>query len=259
VPLRSPEIVGMTDPRDLTRPPQRASKSVPAPRKGPQGVQADAETSTSLQGALDSALNGEGAPSAARKKPAGDANSSAQPIASPRGASTDQPGGENRADATPVPADEERAFVQILVPPELAVRVGRASHYLKLEIYKARFQQTIMGALIDQSIPDPSDPAVISGMATMIARWRRDPLSERRASRRLGWHLPLTISSRLDELILNLKEQHYRLRPSATALVSALIWFELDPDSPQGQAALRELVIRHYDAYERPDYRLAAA
>jgi hypothetical protein len=41
--------------------------------------------------------------------------------------------------------------------------------------------------------------------------------------------------------------------------VSALIWFELDPDSPQGQAALRELVIRHYDAYERPDYRLAAA
>jgi hypothetical protein len=259
VPLRSPEIVGMTDPRDLTRPPGRAGKSVSAPRKGPEGDQADGETNTSLQDALDSALNGERAPSAAHNKPAGDVNSSAQPIAAPTRAPIEQPVVDSRDSATPVRADEERAFVQILVPPELAVRIGRASHHLKLEIYKARFQQTIMSALIDQSIPDPSDPAVVSAMATLIVRWRRDPLSERRASRRLGWHVPLPISTRLDELVLNLKEQHYRLRPSATALVSALIWFELDPDSPGGQAALRELVVRHYDKYERPDYSLAVA
>lgn len=259
MPLRSPEIVGMTDPRDLTRPPQSAPKSVRASGKGLEGAQADTQTNTGLEGTPDSALNRKGGPSRPRKKPAGAANSSAHRLASPRGAPTEQPPGENRADFTPVPADEERAFVQILVPPVLAVRIGRASYYLKYEIYKARFQQTIMGALIDRSIPDLGDPVVVSAMATMIARWRRDPLSEQRASRRLGWHLPLPISARLDGLVLNLKEQHYRLRPSATALASALIWFELDPDTPEGQAALRELVMRHYDKYERPDYSLAAA
>jgi hypothetical protein len=156
--------------------------------------------------------------------------------------------------STAVGAEEERVFVQILVPPELTVRLGRASHHLKTKVPKARFQQTIMGALIERSIPAPNDPTVIAAMAGLIARWRQDPLSERRASRRLGWHLPLPITARLDQLLLNLKEQHYRLRPSATSLLAALIWLELDPDTTPGQEALRELVVTYHQTWERPDY-----
>ena len=260
MPLRSPEIVGMTDPRDLTSPPRPARKSTPAPRKTPNEDRPARDPEPDLRGALDSAMNGTATPAVARTKPAAEGTASgAPPTASRRRDTTDEPAARDSANTTPVPDDEERAFVQILAPPELAVRIARASHYLKLEIYKTRFQQTIMGALLDRSIPDPDDPAVVSAMATLIARWRQDPLSERRASRRLGWHLPLPISTRLDQLVLHLKEQHYRLRPSATSLVSALIWFELDPDSPEGQAALRELVVPYYDKYERPDYSLTAA
>jgi len=256
VPLRSPDIVGMTDPRDLTGPPARKS-SASAPRERAKGARQNGKTDVSSPADLDSALNSTTAPSGARTKPEADTASSA--TRSPNGTPASQPLGENDVDVAAVPADLERAFVQILVPPELAVRIGRASHHLKLEVYKARFQQTIMGALIDQSIPDPGDPVVVSAMAALIARWRQDPLSERRASRRLGWHLPLPISNRVDGVVLSLKEQHYRLRPSATSLLSALIWFDLDPDSPEGQAALRELVVPYYDSWERPDYSLAAA
>ena len=194
-----------------------------------------------------------------RTKSEAEGGASSSPTASRRRDTAGEPAARDSAHTTPVPDDQECAFVQILAPPELAVRIGRGSHYLKLEIYKTRFQQTIMGALLDRSIPDPSDPTVVSTMAALIARWRQDPLSERRATRRLGWHLPLPISTRLDQLVLNLKAQHYRLRPSATSLMSALIWFELDPDSGQGQAALRELVVPHYDKWERPDYSLTAA
>jgi hypothetical protein len=252
VPLRSPEIVGMTDPRDLTSPPRPGRKSTAAPRKT-SNEDRPARQPDDVRGAPDPAMNGT-APVARTKPEAEGRASGPPPTASRRRETTAEP-----THTTPMPDDQERAFVQILAPPELAVRIGRASHYLKVEIYKARFQQTIMGALLDRSIPDPSDPTVVSAMAALIARWRQDPLSERRASRRLGWHLPLPISTRLDQLVLHLKEQHYRLRPSATSLVSALIWFELDPDSPEGQAALRELVVPYYDKYERPDYSLTAA
>ncbi|MGB0098171.1 MAG: hypothetical protein WBP81_37240 [Solirubrobacteraceae bacterium] len=260
MPLRSPEIVGMTDPRDLASPPRPGRKSTPAPRKTPNEVRAAREPEPDLRGALDSAMNGTATPAVARTKPAAEGTASGPPpTASRRRERTAEPAARDSANSTPVPDDQERAFVQILAPPELAVRIGRASHYLKLEVHKTRFQQTVMGAIIDRSIPDPDDPAVISAMATAIARWRQDPLSEKRASRRLGWRLPLEISARLDQLLLNLKEQHYRLRPSATSLISALIWLELDPDSASGQAALRELVLPYYDKYERPDYSLAGA
>jgi hypothetical protein len=255
VPLRSPDIVGMTDPRDLTGPPARKS-SPGAPRKRTKGAHQNDKTDVSSAD-LDSALNGTSPPVTPRTKPPGHAAGSA--TRSPSRTPTSQPLDENDVDVASVPADQERAFVQILVPPELAVRIGRASHHLKLEVYKARFQQTIMGALVDRSIPDPGDPVIVAAMAALIARWRQDPLSERRASRRLGWHLPLPISNRLDGVVLGLKEQHYRMRPSATSLLSALIWFELAPDSPEGQAALRELVVPYYDSWERPDYSLAAA
>jgi hypothetical protein len=256
VPLRSPHIVGMTDPRDLTGPPARES-SPAAPPKRAKSPRQSGKAGARSPANRDSALNGTTPPTPARGKPPGGADSSA--TRSPTRTPPSQPLDENEIDVASVPADEERAFVQILVPPELAVRIGRASHHLKAEVYKARFQQTIMGALIDRSIPDPGDPVVVSAMAALIARWRQDPLSERRASRRLGWHLLLPISDRVDAVVLTLKEQHYPLRPSATSLLSALIWFHLDPDSPEGQVALRELVVPYYDRWERPDYTFAAA
>ena len=231
----------MTDPRDLTSPVPARKPSGTAPRKQARDGRQNGKANANSPAELESTVSNTGAPTAAPKR-------------TPTG-----PLDEKGIDVASVPVDQERAFVQILVPPELAVRIGRASHHLKSEVYKARFQQTIMGALIDQSIPDPGDPVVVSAMAALIARWRQDPLSERRASRRLGWHLPLPISNRVDGVVLSLKEQHYRLRPSATSLLSALIWFHLDPDSPEGQTALRELVVRYYDSWERPDYSLAAA
>lgn len=257
MPLRSPEIVGITDPRELTRPPRRGRKTTPSTRK-PHA--AERETETDLRDAPAAAMIATAVPLVARGEPA-----DKPVIIDPEAPAPDEretanePAAVDSANAKSAPDEQERAFVQILVPPELAVRIGRASYHLKLEVYKARFQQTIMGALIDASISDPNNPDVIAAMATLIARWRQDPLSERRASRRLGWHLPLPLSTRLDQLVLNLKEQHYRLRPSVTSLASALIWFELDPDSAEGQAELRELVIPYHDKWERPDYSFAAA
>jgi hypothetical protein len=258
VPLRSPDIVGMTDPRDLTSPVPAGKPSRPAPRKRSTDARQNGKTNANAPADLEATVSSAGGPPATRTNASDDANGSA--AASPQQTTpTSRPHEKEEVDVASVPADQERAFVQILVAPELVVRIGRASHHLKSEVYKARFQQTIMGALIDQSIPDPGDPEVVSAMAALIARWRQDPLSERRASRRLGWHLPLPISNRVDGVVLSLKEQHYRLRPSATSLLSALVWFHLDPDSPEGQAALRELVVPYYGSWERPDYSLAAA
>ncbi len=254
MPLRDPELIGMTDPRDLTSPPRRVHEPTPAPKQ-PRHVLADRDTAAE-QDELNAALSGRAQP-VARPKPAPLA--AARPAAPHDGSQNGSSTAEHTPAEVPLSTDLPREFVQILGTPELAVRLGRAAHHLKLELYKARYQQTIMGALIERNIPDPDDPAVIAAMASILARWRQEPLSERRGSRRLGWQLPLEISNRLDQLLLNLKEQHYRLRPSATSLLSALIWFELDPDTPAGQQTLRQLVTPYHQQWEQPDYSLATA
>ncbi len=248
MPLRSPEIVGMVDPRDITGPvPQTAHP--PAPRPSDElSIELEVPTPDVAEQRDPATPSKAAVPNRRPKMPGGPPAAAATVRQDPQGGA-----------GTTISPEEERVFVQILVPSELTVRVGRASHYLKTEVPKARFQQTIMGALIERSIPAPNDPPVIAAMAGLIARWRQDPLSERRASRRLGWHLPLPISARLDQLLLNLKEQHYRIRPSATSLLAALIWLELDPDTPEGQEALRELVVAYHHRWERPDYETLAA
>ena len=243
----------MTDPRDLTRPPKpkRHNPRRSAPSEAPDPAAPDTD-----QAALATATADTDPPATERSQSA----SAAHAAGAAADSQPSQPAPADDPGATTFAGDEiERAFVQILVPPELAVRISRASHHLKLNVYKARFQQTIMGALIERHIPDPDEPTVVRAMAVLIARWRQEPLSERRASRRLGWHLPLELSARLDELLLNLKEQHYRLRPSATALLAALIWFELDPDTAPGQSALAQLVVPYYERWEQPAYEMLAA
>jgi hypothetical protein len=249
MPLRSPEIVGMVDPRDITGPVRPRTTPAAAPRSNDEPTSKLTSPTPDVGEPREPAAPSR--PAVPKRRPA---TPPTPPVAGATVRATPEPGA-----GTTIGPEEERVFVQILVPPELTVRVGRASHYLKTEVPKARFQQTIMGALIERSIPAPNDPWVIAAMAGLIARWRQDPLSERRASRRLGWHLPLPISARLDQLLLNLKEQHYRIRPSATSLLAALIWLELDPDTTEGQVALKELVVPYHDKWERPDYESLAA
>lgn len=243
MPLRSPDIVGMIDPRDITGP-VRARTAPDLP------VESQAQGTGELEPSARVVAEPAGAGRDTRTSVSTKRLTSAMPSReTPR---------EDLATATAT-AESERVFIQILVQPELAVRVARASHYLKTEVHKARFQQTIMGALIEHSIPAPTDPSVIATTAGLIARWRQEPLSESRASRRLGWYLPVPIGMRLDRLLLSLKEQHYRLRPSATSLLAALIWLELDPDTTKGREALRALVVPYHDKWERPDYTTVAA
>ena len=256
MPLRSPDIIGMTDPRELTNTPNQRRR---ASSSGKSAVdKPDKSAPQDVHDAPGPPISVPTSPSAERSSVALGAGD--RPPAIPAGPPIPQHiGASSSSPAMPTVDEVERAFVQILVPPELAVRISRGSHYLKLNVYKARFQQTIIGALIEQHIPDPDDPLVVSAMASLIARWRQDPLSERRAARRLGWHLPLAVSTRLDQLLLNLKEQYYRLRPSATALLAALIWLELDPDSAAGRAALRDLVVSYHYRWEQPAYGVVTA
>lgn len=257
MPLRSPDIIGMTDPRDLTNAPNQGRRASSSSKRAVDTP--DKRAPRDAHDAPEPPINAPTPPSAERSTAELGAGDHLPAI--PAGPRTSQHIGALSSSSLAMPTvdDVERAFVQILVPPELAVRISRASHYLKLNAYKARFQQTIIGALIEQHIPDPDDPLVVSAMASLIARWRQDPLSERRAARRLGWHLPLAVSTRLDQLLLNLKEQYYRLRPSATALLAALIWLELDPDSAAGQAALRDLVVSYHHRWEQPAYEVLTA
>jgi hypothetical protein len=257
VPLRDPDIIGMTDPRDLTNPPNQRRRASSSSKRAVD--KPDENAPRDVRDPPEPPISAPTSPSAER--PTAELGAGDRPPAIPAGPPTPQDIGalSSSSPAISTVDDVERAFVQILVPPELAVRISRASHYLKLNAYKARFQQTIIGALIEQQIPDPDDPLVVSAMASLIARWRQDPLSERRAARRLGWHLPLAVSTRLDQLLLNLKEQYYRLRPSATALLAALIWLELDPESAAGQAALRDLVVSYHHRWEEPAYEVLTA
>jgi hypothetical protein len=151
-----------------------------------------------------------------------------------------------------------RAFVQILSPPQVANRIARASHSLASDHPRLCHQKTIVGALIARDITDPDDPVVLAAMAALLARWRQDPMDDERCSRRLGWHLPLPLSDRLKTLLTNLRESHYPLRASATALLTAMIWYEVDTDGVDSQHALVNLVTPYYDAWEKPNYQLIA-
>jgi hypothetical protein len=256
----------MTDPRDLAPRPARkrsgksaastASGTPPAPDETVARQDADATPVAGSEIATTAAplpaLTTAGAP--------GETAGPDEDDRAPAGETEDAPApAETITEDADPSAELDRAFVQILVTPELAVRMSRASHHLKQTAYRARFQQTVIGALIDGHIPDPDDPEVVAAISRLIARWRQEELSDRRPSRRLGWHLPLELSGRLDQLVLNLKEQHYRLRPSVTSVLAALIWLELDPDTPGGQVALEASATDFYDRVERPDYTALAA
>jgi hypothetical protein len=245
VPLRSAERIGMTDPRQLT-----ADRATAATTPVTEPTASATQTKSRRQSPPDPRSLKAASPLAvAAPETVPDVEQA------PATNRTSNDVGERRNDES----ETERAFVQILVPPDLAKRMARASLHLKHSAYKARFQQTIMGAMLEQLIPDPDDPAVISAGASLIARWRRDPLSELRGSRRVGWYLPLELTAKLDQLVLNLKEQHYRLRPSATSLLAAVIWLELDPDTVQGQVALEQLAVSYHQRWEQPDYDAVAA
>ena len=235
MPLPSPELIGLTDPRevsgeleipqDLSVPPARqlsaavsGSEDLPA---GPSRAQTEvARARPSLPRVLPDSLP--------KRRPRREA------------------AGLSRL------APEDRTFVQIMVAAEVRERLADASYALEDVRPGCHLQQTIVGALISRHV-DPEDPQAMDALLVRLAAWTEDPLSQRRGEAlKLGWRLPHSLTRRLDKAVLRLKATHRHLTPSAKALLASLIMSELKPDTPLGIEHLVNLVVPYVEQYERP-------
>jgi hypothetical protein len=232
MPLPSPELLGLTDPREVSGSAavQAAPASVGPP--APPSVAPPARTRTASASARPRPLR---APS---PRPA------ATPAPSQRPAATPAP--------THRPAPEERTFVQIMVAPEVRERLADASFALEDVRPGWHLQQTIVGALIARHVA-PEDPRAMDALLERLAAWTEDPLSRRRGEAlKLGWRLPHSLTRRLDKAVLRLRASHRHLAPSAKALIASLIVAELAADTPAELERLIALVGPYVDEYERP-------
>ena len=219
MPLPSPELLGLTDPREVSGAPAR-----PAPAEPPTRRPAAAATTAAPP---PPRLTASRLTPVARREPA-------QPT-------------EGR------PAPEGRTFVQIMVAPEVRERLADASFALEDVRPGWHLQQTIVGALIARHIR-PDDPAAMDALLERLAAWTEDPLSQRRGEAlKLGWRLPHSLTRQVDKAVLRLRASHRHLQPSAKALLASLIVGELAAQTPADVDRLIELVAPYVEQYERPN------
>ncbi len=235
MPLPSPDLLGLTDPREVSGPP-----AVAASAGDPERLRL-----TDAREVFRPAQ----APPAARPL----ARTQAAPVRPPR-VPARQPAPSPPAAAGPAGrrAPEQRTFVQIMVAPEVRERLADASFALEDVRPGWHLQQTIVGALIARHVR-PDDPQAMGVLLERLAGWTADPLSQRRGEAlKLGWRLPHSLTRRLDKAVLRLRASHRHLAPSAKALIASLIVGELNVDTPAGLDRLVALVGPYVDEYERP-------
>jgi hypothetical protein len=227
VPLPSPELLGLTDPREVSDPTPQ-----PAPPAGPHEPEPTrAETAPPPRPP---------APPAATPRP------QRPPARRPTPRATAADGRASR------PAPEERTFVQIMVAPEVRERLADASFALEDVRPGWHLQQTIVGALIARHV-QPDDPRAMDALVERLAAWTEDPLSQRRGEAlKLGWRLPHSLTRRLDKAVLRLRASHRHLAPSAKALIASLIVGELAAETPAEVDRLIAVVGPYVDEFERP-------
>lgn len=232
MPLPSPELLGLTDPREVSGPARR-----PAPPAQPHEPEPTRAETAPPPRAL--------APPAAAPRPQRLPARRPSPRPTPRPAAADGPASR--------PAPEERTFVQIMVAPEVRERLADASFALEDVRPGWHLQQTIVGALIARHV-QPDDPQAMDALLERLAAWTEDPLSQRRGEAlKLGWRLPHSLTRRLDKAVLRLRASHRHLAPSAKALIASLIVGELTADTPAELEQLIALVGPYVDEFERPN------
>ena len=142
----------------------------------------------------------------------------------------------------PLLSEEERRFVQIMVPPELHARLEDASYALGVEHRKLRHHKTILGALVWRYV-DPKDPGALRELGATLDDYLDSGVGDAPARVKVGAHLPFSLKHRLDGAAMVLRRT--QRAASAKTLLSALVWKHVDPSE---LGPLVELLDAYHDA-----------
>jgi hypothetical protein len=226
VPLRSPDLVGLPDVRDLTRE-DGAGSINRAPRE--------------------------------RVKPTRPARAASRP-GKPREKRTPSDQDEVRVGAAAVASlsppspgiplgDEPTRFVQVMVAGEVHERLTQATFDLALEHPKLRHQKTVLGAVLWRHV-DHLSPDRVRDAGVLLDAFADGPFADAPTPIKVGAHVPFSLKRRLDGTVLALRRTHRDA--SAKALLSALVLEHVDTADAPSLRALVELLVAYHAELNPP-------
>lgn len=235
MPLREPDLLGFSDPRNVGE--QPATEPEPKPR----------------------AKNAAAKPAGTQRKPKATTGPAPSATSEAQGVGEEGRRASGRSSARPRTAvalgDEERVFTQVMTPRDLRRRLETAVFELDERAPRLAEQQIILAALIWRHVRY-QDAAALRRLGALLDEFAADEVSLRYSDGKIGGQLPRSLKRQIDGAALRLKDTH--ARPYRKDIVNALIWRHVNAEDPQRLDEL-EALLRDYEAVAFPERAQPAA